>query len=375
MAAPASRVLVTDAAQRVALEVVRCLGRAGHTVVAVESHEPRRIPTFSSRYCDSSATAAGDEPFDEFLLRCAEDVDVVIPISTNNVIRVAARLEEFRARCAVLVPPIETVRTVVGKAAIIAAARDAGVPVPGTARPESLDDVATAAQPLGFPVVVKLADDEGLYLAPKERYGFARTPEELRTLWRALDRIKPRPVVQELIEGPGIGFSTVVGRDGQCLGSISHERLREHPITGGPSTCCVSMHDPVLTEQSLRLLRAVGWVGPAMVEYKRDRRDGTYRLLEVNPRFWGSVPLARLSGLNLPAALVANAVDGSVPQATMAKTGVKMRILPKDILAGAGYLASGRLAEFGGFARDLFDPRVKPGLFDSTDPKPAFLFF
>ena len=112
-----------------------------------------------------------------------------------------------------------------------------------------------------------------------------------------------------------------------------------------------------------------------MVEYKRDRRDGTYRLLEVNPRFWGSVPLARLSGLNLPAALVANAVDGSLPQDTMAKTGVKMRILPKDILAGAGYLASGRLGKFGGFARDLFDPRVKPGLFDSTDPKPAFLIF
>lgn len=368
------RVLVTDAAQRVALEVARCLGRAEHRVLAVESRQPGHVPTFASRYCNESARPEEGEPMIEFLLRRAAGVDVLIPIMTNSVIQVADRLDEFRSRCRVLVPRPDVVRQVIGKASIVAAAEQVGVPVPRTVRPETAADLDAAAREVGLPAIVKLADDEGLYLAPQDRYGLARSPEELHSVWTRLASIKPRPVIQERILGLGIGFSAVLGGDSELLGAIAHQRIREYPILGGPSTCCVSIDDPVLTEQSLELLRSVGWIGPAMVEYKRDERDGSYRLLEINARFWGSMPLARLSGLNLPAALVENACHGTVPPQTRAKTGVKMRILPKDVLAGGSYLAHGRGREFAGFVRDLFDPRVKPGLFDPTDPKPAFLF-
>ena len=374
MAPAAQRVVVTDASQRVALEIVRCLGRARHTVIAVESNSARSVPTFASRYCHETARPAPGEPLDEFLLHQAGRADVLIPVSTNTVILVADRLDDFRSRCAVLVPPAEIVRKVIGKASIIAAAENVGVPVPRTVRPSSVDDLDTVSQKLDFPLVVKLADDENLYLAPQDRYGFAGSLTELRALWTHLHGIKPRPVVQQRIQGPGIGFSTVLGSGGEFLGAVAHERIREYPISGGPSTCCVSIHDPHLMDLSLRLLRSVGWIGPAMVEYKRDLRDGSYRLLEINPRFWGSIPLARLAGLNLPAAMVDYIAHGRVPEERLAATGVKMRILPKDVLAGVGYLAAGRVGDFGGFVRDLFDPRVRPGLFDLTDPKPALFF-
>ena len=100
----------------------------------------------------------------------------------------------------------------------------------------------------------------------------------------------PAPIVQERIEGEGGGVSLLLGRDSELLGAICHRRLREYPMSGGPSTCCVTTFDPARIEQAHALLRSFGFVGLAMVEYKGDC------ILEVNPRIWGSFPLVVRAG-------------------------------------------------------------------------------
>jgi predicted ATP-grasp superfamily ATP-dependent carboligase len=84
------------------------------------------------------------------------------------------------------------------------------------------------------------------------------------------------------------------------LAIFGHRRLREYPITGGPSTLRESYRNEALIEQSLRLLRTIGMVGVAMVEYKVDPCSGQPLLMEVNPRFWGSLQLAVLAGVDFP---------------------------------------------------------------------------
>lgn len=66
-----------------------------------------------------------------------------------------------------------------------------------------------------------------------------------------------------------------------------HKRMREYPITGGSSTAAESMYDPELRDLGLTLLKALDWHGVAMVEFKKDSRDGKYKLMEINPKFWG----------------------------------------------------------------------------------------
>ena len=57
---------------------------------------------------------------------------------------------------------------------------------------------------------------------------------------------------------------------------------------------------PQIMELGLSLLKSLNWVGVGMVEFKVDPRDGIPKLMEVNPRFWGSLQLAIVSGIDFP---------------------------------------------------------------------------
>lgn len=79
-----------------------------------------------------------------------------------------------------------------------------------------------------------------------------------------------------------------------------HRRIREYPPPAGASSCAESFYDPQLKEYGIRLLDALEWHGVAMVEFRYDIRDHQYKILEVNPKFWGSLDLALACGVDFP---------------------------------------------------------------------------
>ena len=86
---------------------------------------------------------------------------------------------------------------------------------------------------------------------------------------------------------------------------FSHKRLREKPPSGGVSVVFESCPlDKEMVESARRLLTAVDWQGVAMVEFKRDKRDGKAKLMEINGRFWGSLQLAVSAGIDFPVLLL-----------------------------------------------------------------------
>ena len=107
-------------------------------------------------------------------------------------------------------------------------------------------------------------------------------------------------MIQEKIIGPGTGLFTLYDKD-RHLALFSHRRLREKPPSGGVSVLSESVPlDEEMVEAADRLLSAVGWTGVAMVEFKRDHRDGKAKLMEINGRFWGSLQLAIACGVDFP---------------------------------------------------------------------------
>src|SRR6185503_992863 len=177
-----------------------------------------------------------------------------------------------------------------------------------------------------LPAVVKLRDDAGTVLDPGQRYSVGRTPDDVRRAYRKLHSIKPFPLIQEKVEGPGYGVGVFAER-GRVIASFAHRRLREYPVTGGPSSACVSVVDDRLTGYAAAVIRELGWSGVAMVEFKK---DDDYRLMEVNPRFWGSLPLATRAGVNFPDLLCRHAMGEAVAGPFPYEAGVKLRFLPLD---------------------------------------------
>jgi predicted ATP-grasp superfamily ATP-dependent carboligase len=145
----------------------------------------------------------------------------------------------------------------------------------------------------------------------------------------------PRPIVQECLPpgGEALGVAVLMNFASEARASFVYRRLREYPISGGPSTLRESLWNPGLQERAEALLSRLGWVGVAMVEFKVDPRDGRPKLLEVNPRFWGSLHHAILCGMDFPFLLYRLAVEGDVARVPGYGIGIRSRsLLHGDLL-------------------------------------------
>src|SRR5262249_37374212 len=115
---------------------------------------------------------------------------------------------------------------------------------------------------------------------------------ELRTRYAEACRLVASEIimVQELIPGGGgAQFSyAALCVDGQPLASLVARRTRQYPLDfGRASTYVETVDQPAVEVPARRLLAEMRYTGLIEVEFKRDPRDGCYKLLDMNPRVWG----------------------------------------------------------------------------------------
>jgi D-aspartate ligase len=128
-------------------------------------------------------------------------------------------------------------------------------------------------------------------------------PEELLALGQ---RVLPLPspiMVQEIIPGPEeslLTFIGYVGRDGRVLAGCVRKKLRQWPPGFGYCTLTDSTDDSEVTRLSSALLSALRYHGIGCVEFKRDVRTDTPRLVEVNTRAVRTTALAAAAGVDVP---------------------------------------------------------------------------
>jgi D-aspartate ligase len=144
----------------------------------------------------------------------------------------------------------------------------------------------------------------------------------------AIRRLLPlkKVLVQELIPDDGtnktISFCAFCV-DGDIKAHWMGEKLRQHPWRFGTATFARSIRVEDCLKHSEPLLRALDYTGICEVEYLRDPRDGQYKLIEINPRTWLWVGLARACGVDF-AMMVYRYLNGmSLPLIKNQKTELK----------------------------------------------------
>jgi predicted ATP-grasp superfamily ATP-dependent carboligase len=216
------------------------------------------------------------------------------------------------------------------KAHILQMAESMGIPVPKTWYINRLSQLDDLKKVLPYPVVIKPRDSSGAL-----GIGYPDNPKELLQQYLIIHRRFPFPLIQERIprKGTGYGASFLFDENTRVKASFVHKRLREYPVTGGASTLRVSVRHDEIRDMGCALLKSLGWFGVAMVEFKVDPRDGAPKLMEINPRFWGSLSLAIHSGVNFPHLLFKMAARERFDPVDTYRLGVKCRwLLPGDIL-------------------------------------------
>jgi predicted ATP-grasp superfamily ATP-dependent carboligase len=327
------RVFVTSGVARSSLAAVRSLGRLGLHVTVGES-VPMPLASFS-RYCHRSvrypSLEGTPEEFLDWLQRhlAAERYDVVMPVDQYAFFLLSRHREILSRFAHIPVADFPVFLDAYDKARTFRAAGAANVPCPRTYFPSSREDVEAITREAAFPLVVKPRVGSG-----SRAVAYVRDREELLRRWEQVHQEVPCPLIQEYIPpgGEALGVSVLLNRRAEPRAVFAHKRLREYPVTGGPSTLRESVVRPVAAELAVRLLRELGWYGVAMVEFKVDPRDGVPKLMEVNPKLWGSLALAIAAGVDFPALLYQLALDGDVQAVTGYRVGVRCRFLLADTL-------------------------------------------
>jgi predicted ATP-grasp superfamily ATP-dependent carboligase len=312
-------------------------------------------------------------------------VDLVIPITDEIGLPLAAARDRFAGVTRLALPDPDALAVATDKAATLALAGRLGVPVPPTRLVADADSAVAVADELGWPVVVK----PQVSREPREdgtvdafTVTYAADPASLR------ERVAPFEgrtglLLQRWLPGEGHGVE-VLAHEGRILAAFQHHRLREVPVTGGASSLRESVPlDPVLYEHASRLLGELRWTGLAMVEFRVTPHGP--ELMEINGRVWGSLPLAVRAGMDFPAMLADLLMDGppraDTPPATIYRTGVRARNLRLEV-SWIGSVAAGRRrhpelpwparSSAVGAMASLLDPRIGDDLLVRDDPAPGF---
>lgn len=321
-------VLLLDGLWNKTVAAARSLGKRGYRVAVGE--RTRFAPALFSRYCSrrflhpSPVTSPGaflDALEGEL---AAGGYDVLLAMEFGTQVLIARNRHRLKGGTRFPFAPADLAIRVQDKGALMSFASALGIECPATFLPEGPGDVHGMSDRVPYPLLIKPRFSSG-------GRGIVRveTPAQLRKAYPKVHAVHPSPILQECLPpgGAALGVGALMNFSSEPRATFAYRRLREYPVRGGPSTLRESVRDETLCRTTERLLASLRWIGVAMAEFKVDPRDGRPKLLEVNPRFWGSLHHAILSGVDYPHLLCRMATDGDVPPLREYRVGVRSRSL------------------------------------------------
>lgn len=297
-------VLVPGVVAPSSVTCVRSLGRQGiSTLVGSESEN---TPAASSRYCDEFVDLpdpADDlTAYTEALLAVAQrpDVQTIIPVREEDIYALSKHKHAFAEKIATPWPDFDTLRCVQDRIKLFAEAEAAGVAIPETMLVDQWNEwgrkiIIKPRYTVAAPAYLGPETDD--YEIGTTTYHDPGTPADPVALRETHGHV---PLVQEYIADPHeYGFFALYDH-GDPVATFQHRQRRAHKYCGGPSAYRESVSLPALETAGRALLDHLDWHGLAMVEFLRDPDTGEFKLMEVNPRFWSSLPFTVHAGVDFP---------------------------------------------------------------------------
>lgn len=359
------------------LALVRSLGRRGIPVWTLEPE--RELMASASRYSRNCLPwpAGEDSEQLDYLLALGErhqlDGWTLFPTSDEPAVLFARHHAALASRFRMTVPPWEVLRWAYDKRLTYRLAADIGVDHPETFYPKTRDELWKLD--CSFPVILKPAFKKQSNRFTGDKAWRAEDRRALATRYvEACELVEPDVVmVQEFIPGGGeTQFSyAAICVDGRSMASLTARRTRQYPVDFGHSSSLVETFDqPAIEEPARRVLAAMRYTGLVEVEFKYDRKDGRYKLLDINPRVWTWHGLCGRAGVDFPYLLWCSLHGDRVPQ-LRGRPGVRWVRMSTDLAAVSTEMLRGRLS-LRAYLRSLKGP-IEFATFAVDDPMPALL--
>jgi D-aspartate ligase len=274
--------------------IVRSLGRLGVPVYAVDAH--RFAPAFFSKYCQGSFrwninTSSSGESL-QFLLEVGNKIgrrSVLIPTSDIGAMFVAAQADQLAERFLFPDQTDSLIRSLCSKKSMHEIAKSCNIPTPETSFPASKDDVLNYLSTARFPIMVKPIYNNlpGSGTRPWHMF-LAHTERELLDRYEAIENpLNPNVILQEYIPGPDSSTWTFNGyfdRESRCLAGFTGRKLRNYPAYFGQASLAICERNDEVEKTAVEFMQRIGYRGALDIGFRYDRRDGRYKVNDVNPR-------------------------------------------------------------------------------------------
>lgn len=360
------------------LGIARSLGRKGVPVVVVDDEvsiaKLSRYVKHTLRVPDLREEQPTLDALDQLRRTYPVDGWVLFPTRDETVGVLARHRSELTEHFLVPTPRWDCTRYAWDKRETYGLAKRLGVPTSRTWFPTEESDLEQID--LTAPVIIKPAIKEHFFYATRAKAWRVDTKEELLARFRQANQIigdSGEVIVQELIPGGGESQYSYCAffKAGRAVASMAVRRTRQHPSDFGRASTFVETVDlEDLDEPSAKFLREIGYYGLVELEYKRDPRDGRFKLLDFNARTWGYHSLGPAAGIDFPYLVYSDQI-GEPVRGGVSRPGVRWIRLATDVPNAMVDIRAKRLRA-GSYVRSLRGGFNVEAVFSLRDPMPWF---
>ena len=361
-----------------ALGVVRSLGSAGIPSIVVHYRDDDLA--HASRWVTRSIRTAHPEEDPDAFIATLEELgssvagSPLIPASDEALVAVAPRKSHLEQWYRVACPEQSIVERIIHKEHTYALAHEIGIPAPHSVLLSSASDLERYRDQFTFPCLLKPSQSHLYKDHFRRKMVRAQSMDELRAAFDEAAPLGFAMLMQELIPGDdvnGANYNSLRLGDRPPV-EFTAAKVRLAPRSFGPPCVVVSQHLPEIIDPARRILDALQFEGYSCVEFKRDARDGQFKLMEVNGRFNLSSLLMLRCGVNFPLLVYRQLVNQSAPPPTPPRARRTYWISgTKDVVYAARDLVGGRMT-----LRAFLRPYVGRHVFavlDRNDLRPSLV--
>ena len=359
------------------LGICRNLGENGVSVSCVDN---RKNETAFSRFCAGFFAIPGIESSSRILKSFLSELDgrvetspVMFPASDLFCLNLVRTMGEIGGKY-VFLANRQSVETLVDKEKFYLSLMRAELPHPETYFPLE-EDLNEIERNLDYPVLVKPAVSQMFSRIFILKSFVAKDRKELEKYLGLASEHRIPVMVQQIIPGPPTnvyGIAGYVDRNSEPKGVFAYRRIRDWPLGFGCNSLIESI--PVsaveqIKEITLNYLRSLKYTGLFEAEFKRDDRDGAFKLIEINARSWWQNRFATVCGSNLVLMAYLDAMGRRIPSTETYRTGIRWICALNDIQSAMTLFQSGSV----GFLEWLssYKSVVDYAYFAPNDPLPC----
>jgi len=273
------------------------------------------------------------------------------------------------------VPMLDTIKFAYNKKLTYLICKKNNIPTPTTFLPEGLEDLSSIIKDIKLPAIIKPAVSSHFYQKTKVKVFPVSSKDELLQKYKKASAIidASEIMIQEVIPGGPefvYNFSSFF-KNKECIAYWTGRKIRQKPMKYGVSTFAESVWEPDLLKWGVRFLKAIDYYGISAIEFKKDFRDGEFKLIDVNLRTWNHHDLATQCGVDLPYLLYQDMVGKSLNYIQSFKENVKWMHICTDLGVGITEILKGniKLMEY----LSTLKGEKKFAVFSLDDPLPFFV--